>query len=366
VYSVMPRFLYRYTFVLCLLAALLAPSTMPAQEPPMNLDTLKRVLAVGEEVVPTAEVVARVKKEGVDFFLDADMKTELILAAAAGRRSEGDTLTIINVLADACVPCKERMEGPIGAELALTFLKEKVRSRDIISEIRRRGLAEEVIAAEQLAALREAGASDAMILLMKPNAEPLVGSEYKQVPVQKSGDFDDKRPYGSIDIRVRVDETVDFRLAGSELYYKVEAGQDLKPQNSVITGALPRVPADAIAFTFSQRGGRSKAEPPTLEPADVFGFPALTFRINDEKSRDANYRFEINWQLKPYTRETLVHDAEELSGSHPELLAEMVRRRGFMPPFTSEDEAALKEAGVGYELMYTIRGSIRPANNPPR
>jgi hypothetical protein len=362
----MPRFPQSLVVVLCLIAGLAIPMALVAQEPPMNLDTLKRVLAVGEEVVPTSEVVARVKKEGVDFFLDADMKTELILAAAEGGRSEGDTLTVINSLADACVPCKERMEGPLSPDLVLQFLTEEVRTRDIIREIKRRGLAEGVVSAEQIVALRKAGASEPLLLLMKPRAEPVFEPEFKQLPLQKTGDFDEKRAYGTIDIRVRVDEDVVFRFAGSELFYKVEAGQDPVGQNPTISGALPRVPADAIAYTFNQRSGRSRAEPPTLEPADVFGFPAISFRINDERARDAAYRFEISWQLKPYTREQLIHDAEELAGTYPELLTEMVRRRGYMPPFTAEDQEALSQAGVEHDLMYTIRGSIRSANNPPR
>lgn len=332
----------------------------------MNLDTLKKVLAVGEEVVPTADVLTRVGLEGVDFFLDADMKTELILAAAEGGRSESNTLSIINSLADACVPCKERMEGPITVELALKFLSEEVRSRDIIGQIKKRGLAEGVISAEQVAAIRKAGGSDALILVLKPRAEPVFEPEFKQLPLQKTRDFDDKRAYGSVDIRVRVDEKVTFRLAGSELFYKLEAGQDPVSQASTISGALPRVPADAIAFTFIQRSGRSKAEQPTLEPADVFGFPAISFALHDERARDAVYRFELNWQLKPYTIDQLKADVEQLAGSHSDMLAEMVRRRGIAPPFTSEDQDALRTAGASYELVNTVRGSIRAANAPPR
>lgn len=332
----------------------------------MNLDTLKKVLAVGEDVVPTSEVLSRVKQEGVDFFLDADMKTELILAAAEGGRSEANTLSVINSLTDACVPCKERMEGPITVELALKFLNEQVRSRDIIKEIAKRGLADGEITAAQIAELRKAGASDAMVLVMKPRAEPIVPSEYKPIPLTKARDFDPNRPYGSVDIRVRIDEKVEFRLAGSDVAYKLEAGKEAVAQGSTITGALPRLPADAISFTFRQKSGRAKAEQAVLQPADVFGFPSITFAVNDDKPRDAAYQFEILWQVKPYTLDALKTDVEELAGSYPDLLAEMIRRRGYGSPISPVDEQTLRTAGASVGLIGTVRGSIRQANAPPR
>ncbi len=361
--------LSRWLCVLAVLAGLgivLAPPVAAQTPPPMNIETLKKVLAVGEDVVPTAEVLGRVKQEGVEFFLDADMKTELILAAAEGGRSEANTLSIINSLADACVPCKERLEGPITAALALKFLEEQVRSRDIIKEIAKRGLADEAISADQLAEMRKAGASDAMVNLMKPKAEPVLVDGYKQITVGKSKDFDPNRPYGSLDLRVRIDEEVEFRLVGSELHYRVKAGKDPVPQNSTISGALPRLPADAITFSFRQKSGRSKADQPTILPADAFGFPSILFSVNDEKGRDANYQFELLWQVKPYTLAALKTDVEELSGSYPDELAEMIRRRGYGSSLSSEDESTLVGAGASPALISTIRGSIRPANTPPR
>nr|MCU0229033.1 hypothetical protein [Bryobacterales bacterium] len=238
-------FVGRIRIGVVLLLALCTVGAAVAQSPaPMNLETLKKVLVVGEDVVPTSEVLSRVKQEGVDFFLDADMKTELILAAAEGSRTEANTLSIINSLADACIPCKERWEGPITGELALKWLGEQVRSRDVIKEIAKRGLAEEVIGAEQLAALRKVGASDAMINLMKPRVEPVFPSEYKQIPLVKSKDFDANRPYGSVEIRARIDEKVTFRLAGAEVFYKVEAGKDPTALGGAVSGFLPRLPAD--------------------------------------------------------------------------------------------------------------------------
>ncbi|MCW5963030.1 MAG: hypothetical protein KIT83_03250 [Bryobacterales bacterium] len=362
----MSRIVFPHWLCILGLAALWSLLPLAAQAPPMNLETLKKVLAVGEDVVPTAEVLSRVKQEGVDFFLDADMKTELILSAAEGGRSEANTLSIINSLTDACVPCKERMEGPITVELALKFLTEQVRSRDILKEIAKRGLADGEITAAQIAELRKAGASDAMVLVMKPRAEPIVPSDYKPVPVTKARDFDLNRPYGSVDIRVRIDEKVEFRLSGSDVAYKLEAGKEPVAQGSTISGALPRLPADAISFTFRQKSGRAKAEQAAMQPADAFGFPAITFAVNDDKPREAAYQFEILWQVKPYTLDALKTDVEELSGSYPDMLAEMIRRRGYGSQLSTVDEQTLRTAGASAALISTIRGSIRPANAPPR
>lgn len=362
----MAQFIMKRFLLLAAMTAAMWVSPGFAQQSYLSLETLKKILAVGEDVVSTEEVVARIKKEGVDFFLDADMKTELILAAAEGGRTEKNTLVIIESLTDACIPCKERLEGPITVDLALKFLGEQVRSRDIIKEIAKRGLAEGVVSAEQVAALRQAGASEAMIRVMKPSAEPQFASDYKQLVVQKTKDFDEKRAYGTVDIRVRVDENVEFRFAGSELFYKVEAGKDPVSAGSTVSGALPRLPADAIAMTFRQKSGRSKASPATLQPADVFGFPAVTFSVNDDKSKDSAYQFEILWQVKPYTLQALKVDVEELAGSYPDMLAEMIRRRGYGTPLSAEDEQTLRSAGASAALISTIRGSIRPSNAPPR
>lgn len=352
--------------VLCLAAGIVSFRGMAQNPPPMNLDTLKRVLAVGEEVVPTADILTRVKQEGVDFFLDADMKTELILAAAEGGRTEENTLKVIDSLTDACVPCKERWEGPISVELALKFLGEQVRSRDILKEVQKRGLATETISAAEVEAMRKAGASEAMLMVMTPAAEPPAPAGFTALPIAKTRDFDAKRAYGSADIRVRVDEKVQFLVVGSGLYYKLEAGKEPVAQNSTISGAMPRLPADAFLFNLQQRSGRAKVTDAAAQGPDAFGFSGITFSVNDDRPRDAVYHFVLNWQLKPYTLDTLRKDVEELSGSHPDLLAEWIRRRGYGSPLSQEDEQALRTAGASVQLIGTIRGSIRPANNPPR
>jgi len=163
-----------------------------------------------------------------------------------------------------------------------------------------------------------------------------------------------------------VDEQVEFRFVGHQLLYKLLAGKDPATRGSSISAPLPRLPAEAITFTFRQRAGRSKAQPAQLEPADVLGFPAVAFTVNDEKGREASYQFEILWQLKPYTLDTLTTDVEELSGSYPDQLTAMVRRRGYGSALSPEDEQKLRTAGASAELIASIRGSIRPANNPPK
>ncbi|MDZ7637384.1 MAG: hypothetical protein U5J83_03900 [Bryobacterales bacterium] len=334
--------------------------------PPMNLSTLKQVLAIGEDVLSTNDVIARVKKEGVDFFLDADMKTELILAAAEGRRTETDTLKIIDSLADACLPCKERMEAPISTELALRFLSEKVRSKDILSEIKKRGLAQENITLENIVALREAGASEAMLRIMKPDATPVPPDGFTVIEPAKGKAFDANRPYGIFDVRARVDETVEFRVLGDKIYFKTIAGSPAVNQASEISGVLPRVPTDAVSFTLRQKDGRTKGATGEALPADGYGFPAYQFSVNDEKSRDDRYHYEVAWQLKPFTLATLKPEVEELSGSFPELLISDIRLRGFSSALQPEEEEALRLAGATYEILNAIRGSIRIANNPPR
>lgn len=353
-------------FVLCLATVLSALQGFAQAASPMNLDTLKKVLAVGEDVVPTAEILARVKQEGVDFFLDADMKTELILSAAEGGRTEANTLKVIDSLADACVPCKERWEGPISVELALKFLGEQVRSRDILKEIKKRGLAKESLSAEEVETLRKAGASEAMLVIMSPAAEPIAPAGFTALPINNSKDFDAKRPYGSADIRVRIDEQVEFVVTGSSLYYKTIAGKDPVAQASTISGSLPRLPAEALTFSLQQRSGRSKSTDAAAGSPDAFGFSSIGFSVNDDKARDAAYQFTLSWQVKPYTLEGLKADTEELSGSYPDVLADWIRRRGFGSPFSQEVEQTLQAAGASAQLISTVRGSIRPANSPPR
>jgi hypothetical protein len=352
-------------FVLCLATGISVFSGF-AQTPPMNLETLKKVMAVGEEVVPTSEILTRVKQEGVDFFLDADMKTELILSAAEGGRSESNTLKVIDALADACVPCKERWEGPISTELALKFLGEQVRTKDILKEIQKRGLAKESLSAEEVETLRKAGASEAMLVVMSPAAAPIPPVGFAPLQLAKSKDFDEKRAYGSADIRLRVDDRAEFVVAGSNLYFKTLSGKDPVAQNSTISGALPRLPASAFTFSLQQKSGRSKVTDAATGATDAFGFSSVTFSVNDEKSGEANYQLTLSWQLKPYTLEELKKDVEELSGSYPDLLADWIRRRGFGVSYTPEIEQALQSAGASAQLISTVRGSIRMANNPPR
>lgn len=353
-------------FVLCLATGLSALHVHAQSPAPMNLDTLKKVMAVGEEVVPTSEILTRVKQEGVDFFLDADMKTELILSAAEGGRSESNTLKVIDALADACVPCKERWEGPITFELALKFLGEQVRSKDILKEIQKRDLAKESLGADEIASLRKAGASEAMLVVMSPAAAPIAPEGFSALPLNRSKDYDEKRPYGTADIRLRIDDRVEFVVTGSALYYKTLSGKDPVMQNSTISGVLPRLPANAFTFTLQQKGGRAKVTDAAAGKPDAFGFSSVRFSVNDEKARDASYQFVLSWQIRPYTLDELKQDVEELSGSYPDLLTDWIRRRGFGTSYTPEIEQALQAAGASPQLISTVRGSIRPANNPPR
>ena len=352
-----------FLFFLGLAGALIASAQ---SAPPMNLETLKKVLAIGEDVLSTNDVIQRVKKEGVDFFLDADMKTELILAAAEGRRSETDTLKIIDSLADSCIPCKERMEAPISAELALRFLKEKVRSKDILREIKKRGLAPGPITQGDIVALRAAGASEPMLRVMKPDARPLIPDGFSTIEPQKAKDFNPNAPYGQFDVRARVDETVEFQVVSDLILYKALAGAAPVNQASESTGILPRVPADAITFSWRQRDGRSKVTSVDVTAPDSFGYQGFKFVVNDEKGKDDRYHIEITWQLKPYTLETLTPEVEELGDSFPELLVTDIRRRGYGSALQPEAEQALRQAGATNEVISTIRGSIRPANTPPR
>jgi|GEM_PF-3085124 len=348
------------------LAIALMPATSQAQTAPMNLETLKKVLAVGEQAVPTAEVLSRVKKEGVDFFLDADMKTELILAAAEGGRTESNTLSVINSLADSCVPCKERLEGPVSPDLALKLLKEQVRSRDVLKEVQKRGLSEPHASPEQIAALQSAGASKALLLMMNPSAQPGAPEGFQTLPLAKSKDFNPNAAYGTADIRARIDEQVQFVVKGASLYFKVISGKEPVAQASTISSELPRVPQDAVISSVQIRSGRSKSTEVAAGPADPYGFPSITFSINDEKAKDSAYQIVVNWQLKPYTVDELKADVEEMSGSYPDVLADWVRRRGYGTPFNPQDETTLRTAGASPALISTIRGSIRTANTPPK
>ena len=294
----------RATFLFFLgLAGALVASAQNA--PPMNLETLKKVLAIGEDVLSTNDVIQRVKKEGVDFFLDADMKTELILAA---------------------VP---------------------VTQGDIV-------------------ALRAAGASEPMLRVMKPDARPLVPDGFSTIEPQKAKDFNPNAPYGQFDVRARVDDTVEFQVVSDLILYKAIAGSAPVNQASEITGVLPRVPADAISFSWRQRDGRAKVTSVDVTAPDSFGYQGFKFVVNDEKGKDDRYHIEITWQLKPYTLETLKPEVEELSESFPELLIADIRKRGFSSAPQPEVEQALRQAGATNEIISTIRGSIRPANTPPR
>jgi hypothetical protein len=356
----------RFLAALLLSFALLHPgSTYGQSSSPMTLATLKQVLAIGEDVLSTNDVIQRVKKEGVDFFLDADMKTELILAAAEGRRTEADTLRIIESLADACLPCKERMESPISAELALKFLKEKVRSKDILKEIKKRGLSSDAISAEQVAALRAAGASEAMLRVMKPDAKPIEPDGFTALEPAKSKLFDPNRGAGSFDVRFRVDDTVEFQVINDRIYFRAAAGAAPVNQGSEISGILPRVPADAVTFTLRQKDGRSKVAPGQPIPSDTYGYPGYRFTVTDERPKDARYHIEVVWQLKPYTMATLKPEVEELGPSFPDLLVSDIRRRGFATPLQPEEDQALRLAGATDEIISAIRGSVRPANAMP-
>jgi hypothetical protein len=333
--------------------------------PPMNLATLKQVLAIGEDVLSTNDVIARVKKEGVDFFLDADMKTELILAAAEGRRTEADTLRIIESLADACLPCKERMEGPISPDLALKFLNEKVRSKDILKEIKKRGLSTDAITAEQISALRAAGASEAMLRVMKPDAKPNEPDGFTAIEPVKGKFFEPNRGSGSFDVRFRVDDTVEFQLIHDRIYFRATAGNAPVNQGSEISGILPRIPADAVSFSLRQKDGRTKISAGEAIPADTYGYPGYRFSIKDDRPKDDRYHIEVVWQLKPYTMATLKPEVEELGPSFPDLLVADIRRRGFATPLQPEEDQALRLAGATDEIISAIRGSIRPANVMP-
>lgn len=338
-----------------------------AQTPaPMNLDTLKEVLAIGEDVVPTNDVIARIKKEGVDFFLDADMKTELILSAAKGRRGETDTLKIIDSLADACLPCKERMEAPISPELAIRFLNEKVRSKDILKEIQKRGLATEPITLENIEALKAAGASEEMIRVMKPDAQPAAPEGFTAFDTARSKTFDPNRPYGSFDIRARVDDSVEFRVISDKVYFKVISGNPPVNAGSEISGILPRVPADAVLFTLRQKSGRSKGAKGEPVAPGVYGYPGYKFTVTDEKARDDRYHFEVAWQLKPFTLSELMSKVEELGGSFPKMVADDIRLRGVVSVPSADDYLALRAAGASDELLNTIAATIRSSNTPPR
>ena len=348
----------------CLLALLACFAAWGQNAPPMNLDTLKKVLAIGEDVLSTQDVIQRVKAEGVDFFLDADMKTELILAAAEGRRTEADTLKIIDSLADACRPCKERMEAPISADLALKFLQEKVRSKDILKEIKKRGMTNDPVTQEHVVMLRQAGASDAMIRVMKPDAQPIVPDGFAALPVKQAKDFDAKRAYGRFDIRARVDEMVEFHAVADQVLYKAISGSAPTDQSSEISGILPRLPADAWSFTWKQRDGRSKLTTVDLTAPDSFGFQGMKFTINDDRGKDDRYHIEILWQLKPFTMETLQTEVEELAESFPELLISDIRLRGFARGLQPEEDLALRKAGASNEIINVIRGSIRSSNSP--
>ncbi|MCC6265627.1 MAG: hypothetical protein IT169_18800 [Bryobacterales bacterium] len=332
----------------------------------MSLSTLKQVLAIGEDVVPTNDVIARVKKEGVDFFLDADMKLELILAAAKGNRNETDTLKIIDSLADACLPCKERMEAPISPELALRFLKEKVRSKDILTAIKKRGLAPGTVTLEDVVALRAAGASEEMIRVMKPDAQPVPPEGFVVIEAAKSKIFAENRPYGSFDIRARVDDKVEFHVVSDKIYAKALSGNPPANLGSEISAVLPRVPADTILFTLRQKDGRSKGATGEAVPADVYGFSGYKFTVTDEKAKDDRYHFEVAWQLKPFTLATLQAEVEEMGSSFPELVIADIRLRGIDTAPQPSDYVALRTAGAPEELLTAISGSIRTSNAPPR
>ncbi len=333
---------------------------------PMNLSTLKQVLAIGEDVVPTNDVIARVKKEGVDFFLDADMKTDLILAAAQGHRNETDTLKILDSLADACLPCKERMEAPISPELALRFLKEQVRSKDILKAIKKRGLAQGPVTLEDIVALRAAGASDEMIRVMKPDAQPIPPDGFTAIEAVKSKTFADNRPNGSFDVRARVDDKVEFQVISDKIYAKALSGNAPVNQGSEISSVLPRLPADAIVFTLRQKDGRSKGATGEALPADAYGFAGYKFTVTDEKAKDDRYHFEVAWQLKPFTIASLKAEVEEMGGSFPELVIQDIRLRGVDTAPTPDDYLAMRAAGATEELLTAIGGSIRTSNAPVR
>ena len=331
----------------------------------MNLSTLQQVLAIGEDVVPTDEVIARVKREGVDFFLDADMKTDLILAAK-GHRSETNLLKIIDSLADACLPCKERMEAPISPELALRFLKEQVRSKDILKAIKKRGLAQGAVTLEDVVALRAAGASDELIRVMKPDAQPIPPDGFLVMEPAKSKTFADNRPNGSFDVRARVDDKVEFLVISDKIYAKALSGNAPVNQGSEISSVLPRLPADAIVFTLRQKDGRSKGATGEALPTDAYGFTGYKFTVTDEKAKDDRYHFEVAWQLKPFTIASLKAEVEELGGSFPELVIQDIRLRGVDSAPTPDDYLAMRAAGANEELLTAIGGSIRTSNTPAR
>lgn len=262
-----------------LLLALLAPLAMPQT---FSRATLIEALQGGRDA---AQLTEDVKQRGVDFYPNEEDEAAL--------KQAGATPAFLASLKSSFRPAGP----PISQTDLLLVLKLRPERKRLERLIEARGVdftISPTVGSEILAA----GGDSALVGLIAlskrlpptPPAPVIPPLPPNPIPFQRISPYDAKATAGLCDLRVRVDQDVEFYLRGEEIAYGVKRGGLPVPADSSCSQPLPQAP---VRLDMRKVRGRGKVT--LLERPDAGNHYTARILVEDPGSGSDLFHIRLSW-----------------------------------------------------------------------
>ena len=240
------------------------------REPAVSVEEIVKYISVPGLPKAVEQTIEAVKLNGLGFELNEKSLSDILAAAAKGRRSPIETSKLVLQIMQACADCRNRYFGPLSKDQLLSILNNKrlrLPPHIILQEVQLRGTKDTPKSFEFVEELKLAGASPELIDLVVPDdeLEIPVPIGYKREPLLRAPNYDRKLSSGVLLLRIKIIGKIEFYFKHNSLFTKALAHNDKKLASKVevlestFTSPVPKTEGGAqLTYEDLERRGGSR------------------------------------------------------------------------------------------------------------
>ncbi len=272
----------------------LATIVVSGQQKTVTLATIEELWA--DPAFEVSDVLNAIDNAGLVVDFSQDNLTNVLKAAARGKRSPAEVAQVILRLLQDCGACRSRFWAPMTSSEVLAALKKgPAFARD---ELLARGASNLATSVFYVETLKQANAPPDMVAMVEDRLVMPVPEGFQPVKLDKAPNFNPLASEGKLIVHVGIHDEVTFLFRHNALFAKMNKSEDLANLGCTFTAFGPVNEHPAFSLTAIAENGqkpKNKKIPEVLIIGDPSGRPGLQFTLRDTKNGLHPFDFELKW-----------------------------------------------------------------------
>jgi len=276
-----------------ILLALAAIVVSGQQKTPVSLATINQLWA--DPAFEVSDVLNAIDNAGLVVDFSQDNVTNILKAAARGKRSPAEAAQVLLRLLKDCNSCRNQFWAPLTSAEVLAALKKGPEfARD---ELLARGASNLATSIFYIDTLRKANATPELVALVEDRLIIPPPEGFQPVKLEKTADFSSAASEGRLTLHVSIHDEVTFLFRHNALFAKVNKSENLVNLGCTFTafGPVSEQGKFFLAPIPGKDSSKNKKGLGVISIPDPSGRPGLQFTVRDPKNGMHPFDLELKW-----------------------------------------------------------------------